>query len=343
MAATIQQIADIVGVSRGTVDRAIHGRGRIDPAVEERILRTARELGYKAVPPKREPAPAVSPFRLGAILQSAETPTMQDVARGMRQAAADLRIAGAELLLREVDGLDTGAVLAHMDELLAAGIRGLALAPNTDPALARRIDDLAARGIPVVTLNSDVPRSRRLCFVGMNNRRAAQMAAWLTCQMLHAGGEVFALAGHPNNTAHADRLSGFLEGLETDGHGAVRMLGFQPCFDRDELAYELTAAVLRQHPALTVVYVVAHGQAGVCRAIEEAGRTGQVKVIAYDLNDPNRQLLRQEKVDFVLDQRAFEQGSRPLHILSDYILFDRVPDTDVLYTDISIRTKYNIV
>ena len=46
MKVTMQQIADAVGVSRGTVDRALHHRGRIDPAVEERIFQTAKNLGY---------------------------------------------------------------------------------------------------------------------------------------------------------------------------------------------------------------------------------------------------------------------------------------------------------
>ena len=35
MAVTAQQIADLAGVSRGTVDRALHNRGRVNPEVKE--------------------------------------------------------------------------------------------------------------------------------------------------------------------------------------------------------------------------------------------------------------------------------------------------------------------
>ena len=52
MAVTIQQIAELAGVSRGTVDRALNHRGRINPQVEERICRLADELGY--VPKRRK-------------------------------------------------------------------------------------------------------------------------------------------------------------------------------------------------------------------------------------------------------------------------------------------------
>lgn len=44
--ATIQEIAEKAGVSRGTVDRALNNRGRINPQVAEKIRQIADELGY---------------------------------------------------------------------------------------------------------------------------------------------------------------------------------------------------------------------------------------------------------------------------------------------------------
>ena len=45
MAITLQQIADLAGVSRGTVDRALNNRGRIKPEVEQRIKKIAKDVG----------------------------------------------------------------------------------------------------------------------------------------------------------------------------------------------------------------------------------------------------------------------------------------------------------
>ena len=44
MAITLQQIADLAGVSRGTVDRALNNRGRIKPEVEQRIKKIAKDV-----------------------------------------------------------------------------------------------------------------------------------------------------------------------------------------------------------------------------------------------------------------------------------------------------------
>ena len=341
MAVTSQQIAELAGISRGTVDRALHNRGRVNPEVAARIHKIAAELGYKPniigqalVRTKRD-------FMLGVILQSAETPTMQIIAAGVRQTAAALRGSGVELDLREISGLDVGKVLEEIDGLVGRGMRGLAIAPSNAPELTERINELAEKGIPVVTLNSDLPASRRLCFIGMDNYRAGQTAAYLMRQLLSDGGRVFPLAGHLNNTAHNSRLNGFFDALRAVGASELEILPFQPCFDRDDYAYEITQHVLRESPGLSGIYVASNGQQGVCTAIAELGLTGKVRVIAYDLNAPNMKLLQEGSLSFAIDQEPFEQGRRPLQILYDYLLYDKKPEKQLLYTDILIRTKYN--
>ena len=64
MAITLNQIAEICGVSRGTVDRALHNKGNVRPAVAERIKAVANEYGYTPVlrvPQGDAPGPAVWP------------------------------------------------------------------------------------------------------------------------------------------------------------------------------------------------------------------------------------------------------------------------------------------
>ena len=340
MAVTSQQIAELAGVSRGTVDRALHNRGRVNPEVAARILQIAKEQGYQPNANGQALARTRQSLRLGAILQSAETPTMQDVAAGARHAAAKLQVSGLEIEIREVQGRDTLQVLRQIDELTAWGADGLAIAAGGAPDLIRRIDQLHEQGVPVVTFNTDAPDSRRLCFVGMDNYRAGQTAAGLIQQMLPGGGLVLPIAGHVNNGAHISRLRGFLDTLEDAGN--IKLLPFQPCFDRDDYAHEITQHTLRENPSLACVYITSNGQRGVCRAIEDERRKGRVRVVAYDLNEPNRQLLKSGDLSFVLDQMAWEQGSQPLHILYDYLLHGKTPEKGLFYTDILIRTKYNL-
>lgn len=50
MAVTLAEIAALAGVSRGTVDRALNDRGRVDPKVAARVRRIAAERGYRPEP-----------------------------------------------------------------------------------------------------------------------------------------------------------------------------------------------------------------------------------------------------------------------------------------------------
>ncbi|HHY24978.1 MAG TPA: LacI family transcriptional regulator [Clostridiaceae bacterium] len=47
MSVTTGEIAKICGVSRGTVDRALHGRPGISPETRKKIIETAQKLGYR--------------------------------------------------------------------------------------------------------------------------------------------------------------------------------------------------------------------------------------------------------------------------------------------------------
>lgn len=341
MSVTSKQIAELAGVSRGTVDRALHNRGRVSPEVAERIRKLAAELEYQPNAIGRALVKTSQDFKLGVILQSIETPTMQIVSQGVQQAADELKSAGVELCVHKINRLDTAAILECIDHFLENGVRGFAISASNEPEIRERINELHENGVPVITLNSDAPGSARLCFIGMDNYRAGQTAAGLMRMLLPAGGKVFPLAGHLNNAAHNNRLTGFLDTLTAEHADDMIRLPFQPCFDRDDFAYEITQHILAANPDLAGVYVAANGQLGVCNAIHDAGLTGKVRVIAFDLTPPNDSLLRQGKISILLDQNAFEQGYRPPLLLHEYLLHHRKPERELMYTDIRICTKYN--
>ena len=69
MAGTIKEIAEKAGVSRGTVDRALNNRGRINPEVAERVRSIAREMGYQSNRRKKREIRPAEKVRLGVITQ----------------------------------------------------------------------------------------------------------------------------------------------------------------------------------------------------------------------------------------------------------------------------------
>ena len=94
MAVTIQQIAEQAGVSRGTVDRALNHRGRINPEVAERICRLADEMGYVQKERKHSRTAKDERLKIGVVTQLARSSFMQEVNRGIEKAAVELKEKG---------------------------------------------------------------------------------------------------------------------------------------------------------------------------------------------------------------------------------------------------------
>ncbi len=341
MSVTTKQIAELADVSRGTVDRVLHNRGRVKSEVAERIRRIAAGLDYQPNMAGQAWAKSTK-FKIGIILQSIETPTMRIVNQGVEKAAAELDAVGIGLEVRRIDHLNTLEILKLVDELLDDGVSGFAISPSNEEEIRERIKELCEKNIPVITLNSDVPGSGRLCFIGMDNYRAGQTAAGLLQLILPDGGKVLPLTGHMNNTAHNSRLTGFTDALKyVNENDNIKVLPFQPCLDRDYCAYEITRNTLSEHPDLSVIYVAANGQLGVCKAIKDAGLISSVRVIAFDLTPPNDELVRSGQISLLLDQDAFQQGYLPPILLQDFLLHQKPPPQEKMYTEIRIYTKYN--
>lgn len=342
MGVTSKQLAELAGVSRGTVDRALNDRGRVNPDTARRIKELAKELGYEPNRYGQALGKSSEHFKIGVILQSAETPTMQIVAEGVDQAKKELNAMGTEVYREEVLQLDSDAVLSCIDHFMGEKVQGLAITPSDSQVINDRIRSLSDQGFPVITMNSDSPDSGRLCFVGMDNYRAGQTAASLMKLMFPHGGKVFPLTGHLNNTAHKMRLAGFTETLQADPSSKMTLLPFHPCLDRDDLAYELVQDVLNSDPDLGGIYVAANGQSGVCDAVRDAGLEKQIRVIAFDSTPDNNRLLEENRIHILLDQEAFLQGYQPPMLLQEYLMSRRKPQQELLYTDIRVCTKYNI-
>lgn len=341
MAITQEQIAKLAGVSRGTVDRALNNRGRVDPEVAERIRRIADELGYVRNRAGTLLVRAKRPLRLGVVIQSVKTPFMASVLEEIERARTHMMRLGAELIVRAHDTIDLAHQLAVLDELEREGVDGIALTPVEDDAVCDRIDALFDHGIPVVTFNTDMPGSKRLCYVGQDNYLSGRACAGLMNMLLGGEGTVLSIAGHMSNLSHRRRTEGFQSEARAVYPG-LRLLPLERSGEDREAAYNIVLRVLSEHPEVRGIYIAANGQAGVADAIATLGLRGKVHFICHDLLPEHADYLRGGLIDLLIDQDARMQAVRPLEVLVDYALTGARPADEYMLTKIDIRTSYNI-
>lgn len=190
MAVTIQQIAEKAGVSRGTVDRALNNRGRINPEVAEMVKRTAEEMGYVHKARKKQKS-GTGKKKIGIVTQLSGSSFMLEVKRGILTGKKELEDLGIEVLIQENTSVREEDQLRAIDELVKEGIQGLALMPVDSEGVREKLNWLVnEQKIPVVTFNSDIVGTKRCCFVGMDNKRSGQMAAGLFGMMTRGVGKI---------------------------------------------------------------------------------------------------------------------------------------------------------
>ena len=342
MAVTLQQIADKAGVSRGTVDRALNNRGRINPEVEERIKRIAKEMGYQPNRAGRALAMARHSIRIGVILQSIDTPFMQQVKDGVEAAKEEVQRMGAEVEIKEIGGIDASAAIAYMEEMRESGCNAIALVPSEDECLKTTVDTFVQDyQIPVVTFNSDIAGSKRLCFIGQDTLQSGKAAAGLMSEIVCTHGKVLVISGHPTNQGHKNRAKGFVEELKAC-RPDVELLDMKYAYDDDWAAEKIVEEALQNTEELAGIYLTASGVEGVCKVIEHYGMAGRVKVISNDLTGKNEEYLKKRTIQFLLGQDPFAQGNNSVMILF-HKLFDGIePDKEYNYTEIVIKNRYNI-
>lgn len=345
MAGTIQQIAELAGVSRGTVDRALNHRGRVKPEVAARIEQIAHEIGYV---PKHQRAWQSGGglenrvMRIGVITQLSGSSFMISVNHGIEEAAKKLKNQGIEVLLKGSTSVDEREQLMFMDELEAEGIDALAIMPVECDDVRLRLNHLIQeRNIPVVTFNTDIVGTARSCFVGLDNRKSGQTAAGLMGLMMQGKGKVLGITGYFSNSAGSQRMDGFLEELKK-GFPDIEPVGVQSSFDDTGEVEKIIMGTLMAFPDLEGIFLASGGQAGVKKAFEQLKPEKRPYVIIYDLTPKNKKALKEGTVDFLIDQEGFEQGYRALSILADKLLWGKEPDREYMYTEIRIKTRYNL-
>lgn len=99
---TIQMVAEMAGVSRGTVDRVLNGRSYVSAQVRQRVLAALQETGYISSREHHQQAlqSATALLTLGVLLPNWENQFRSEVEQGIRMAREELEDAGVRVLVR---------------------------------------------------------------------------------------------------------------------------------------------------------------------------------------------------------------------------------------------------
>lgn len=175
---------------------------------------------------------------------------------------------------------DIPAMITAFEQALAKkNLKGIVVV-GFEPALVPIINKAVESGVPVVTVDADLPESKRIAFVGTGNVKAGFEGGTKLAELIGGRGKV-ALMTKPGQSNLDERIKGYRDAL-----GKFKDITVVQIVDTQSdavIAAQVATAVLRRNPDLAGIGCVeAAGGTGAATAVKEAGLAGKVKVVAMD-------------------------------------------------------------
>jgi ribose transport system substrate-binding protein len=253
---------------------------------------------------------------------------------------ADAELAGATVEFRLGDG--TAAEQKRIvDDLLAKGVDGIAISP-VDPANQTGMLNDAARQTVVFTHDSDAPDSRRECYVGTDNVAAGREAGGLIKDALPQGGRIAVFVGKLDARNAQERLQGIKEVIA----GSTISIIDVRTDDTDQVRAKANVSeMLVSHPEVAaLVGLWSYNGPAILSAVRDAGRIGQVKIIAFDEDDETLTGVKSGAIMGTVVQQPYEFGYRSMTLLAKALDGDRsgIPASHQVFIPTQVIRQNNV-
>lgn len=312
------RIADLAKVSRGTVDRALHGRGGINEATRERILEIARQIGYKPNLAARALSANRATAKIGVCIPREIHFFYDELWSGVLEEAERVSQAGVEFFNRPVRNLGQGDAKAFQ-ELMADGVDGIIITAGNPKKLKPLIDKAEAKGIRVICVDTDASESRRSSVVYVDPYLSGCVAGELLGKLVPPGSKVAVLAGMLTAEDHRRKAEGFSKAFPRHCPGGQIVAIIEGHEDEEE-SLKKTLDLLRRNADLAGIYVNTVNCLPVCLAVETAKVQGKVKVITTDLFREMSPYFENGTIAASIYHQPHRQGQIAVRMMADHLI-----------------------
>jgi ribose transport system substrate-binding protein len=248
-----------------------------------------------------------------------------------------------------------------IEDLLAKGVKGIAISPNDAANQASFLNEVADK-VPLITQDSDVPAGhKRLCYIGTNNFEAGRAAGELVKRAAPSGGKVVIFVGKLDVQNAVERRAGVIAALAglNSLEDALRLgrqrypikLGNWVLADTrtDDAKQEKCKAnaedILVKHPDVKcLVGLWAYNPPAILAALKDNVQAGQVALVGFDEDEATLQGIKDGFIAGTIVQQPFEFGYQSIRLLASLARGDRsvLPQNGVLYVPHRIIDKNNV-
>lgn len=323
---TLLDVAKSLGISTGTVHRALHNHPGISQSTKTRVLQMAKSLGYR---PNRA-ARYLSlkrKLRLSVNTLKGTTSFWDEVRAGIEQEAKALAMESVEIEYRTYPQLGEGDEDAFA-RALTSQVNGIIVFPSRPAHLLPWIQRAQRAQIPIVCVAADTPGSGRLAVVSIDTMVSGSLAADLMGRFLKGSGKLAVTLSDLGITEHAEKVNAFESTLRAF-YPQMRLTAPIEDHDIESEAYEKCRKLFRAEPDLAGVYVTTEASIPVLNAARDEGVLDRLTVITTDLFPALVDEIRTGAVAATIYQRPRTQGVMAFRLLHEFLVDGECPSHQV--------------
>lgn len=340
---TIKDIAQMAGVSAGTVDRVLHNRGDVSQKSKEKVQKVLDEINYQ---------PNV--FAIGLAAKKKYTITCMipyyvehdywhSVATGIERARQELRPFNVSVDYLHYKHGDRKSYQDACQKIEKSNTDALLLAPNFREDTLSMLAYLKDKNIPFAFIDFDIEEAKALKYIGQDSYKSGYIAAKILMRNYQQGQElILFLNNNKDNPAEIQmkrRLEGFMKYISEE-HKDIAIHEVILNKNNPEKNNEILSDFFRRHPKATLGAVFNSRVYQVGHYLREKGQN-MTGLIGYDLLRNNTELLKSGEVTYLIGQRPGLQGYCGVKTLCDNIVFKKSVEP-LKYMPIDILIKENI-
>jgi LacI family transcriptional regulator len=325
---TLFDLADALGISTGTVHRALHDHQGVSALTKTRVLQMAKTMQYRPNLAARFLSRRRQ-LRISVNTLKGTTSFWDEVRAGIQKEAESLGMGNTEVEYRTYPRLGEGEAEAF-EEAVTSGVNGIVTFPSR-PQLMRTWMRRAMRAkIPVICVATDAPKTGRLAVVSIDTMVSGSLAGDLLGRLLRGSGKVVVTLSDLAINEHAEKCEAFENTLKRY-YPAMSLVGTIEEHDIESEAYDKCLELFRAHPDLAGIYVTTEASLPVLDAARDAGILQNLTIITTDLFPALVEHIRAGNVLATIYQRPYTQGRMAFRVLHEFLVDGSCPSYQVTF------------
>jgi len=319
-------IAHALGISTGTVHRALHNHPGVSPMTKSRVQQMAKTLGYRPNLAARYLSSKRN-LRVSVNTLQGTTSFWDEVRAGITEEARALLMENVSIEFRTNPRLGEGEEEAF-ESALKAGVDGIITFQSRPQSLNSWMRRASRSSIPVVCVATDAPNTGRLAVVSIDTLASGSLAADLMGNFLDSRGKVAVTMSSMAITEHAEKHKAFASTLRRL-HPQMQLPEVIEDHDIESEAYRKSRELFERHPDLAGIYVTTEASIPVLNAARDAQKLDQITFITTDLFPALVPEIRSGSVAATIYQRPRTQGRMAFRVLHEFLVEGECPSFQV--------------